>query len=288
MSILSLQQEIEQESNLPVLPPGVSHLFQVLADDKTTYENVAEEIERFPAIAIRVVATANSAWAAPISPITSLRDACSRLGSKLVLSISIALSVSQVFDPSRCPAFKSKKFWVSALLTAEAAYMYAKDTSDVCPDTARLAGLLHNIGLLWLAENRPMEISDAISISENETVSFTQTLQEKYNIDLYDVGGYLAASLELPEAIGSTIASGSTKNIPTDSASTNTSATEAANPLIINHHHARQLAAAVLLHADTIDEDNIDATDSNDDPKFVQLTEKLSGIESMAQALFFA
>ena len=280
MNNFSLQQEIEQESNLPVLPPGISNLFKTLADDNITYEVVAKEIERFPAIAIRVVATANSSWAAPITPITSLRDSCSRLGSQLVLSISIALSVSQAFNPSRCPAFESKKFWVSALLTAEAAFIRAKETSDICPDTARLAGLLHNIGLLWLAENKPIEISEAISISQNDNVSFTQTLLEKYDLDFYDVGGYLATSLELPEAIGTTIASYSAKNISSE----NIDNTE---PLIANHYYAHQLASSVLLHADANGED-IETPYSHDNPHFQQLIEKLSSIQSMAQALFFS
>jgi len=281
MNNLSLQQEIEQECNLPVLPPGISSLFKILSDDNITYEVVAEELERFPAIAIRVVATANSSWAAPIAPITSLRESCSRLGTQLVLSISIALSVSQAFNPSRCPAFESQKFWVSALLTAEAAYMRAKETSNICPDTARLAGLLHNIGLLWLAENRPLEISEAITISQKDNVSFTQTLLEKYNLDLYDVGGYLSTSLELPETIGTMIASYSAKNISSEDI-------DNAEPLIINHHYAHQLASSVLLHADENGEEDVETPSSNDDPHFQQLAEKLSSIQSMAQVLFFS
>ena len=209
-----------------------------------------------------------------------MRDSCSRLGSQLVLSISIALSVSQAFNPSRCPAFESKKFWVSALLTAEAAFMRAKETSDICPDTARLAGLLHNIGLLWLAENKPIEISEAISISQKDNVSFTQTLLEKYDLDLYDVGGYLATSLELPETIEKTIASYSAKNISSE----NINSTE---PLIVNHHYAHQLASSVLLHADANGED-VETPYPHHDPRFQQLTEKLSSIQSMAQALFFS
>ena len=252
MNNFLLQQEIEQENNLPVLPPGIANLFKTLANENITYDIVAKELERFPAIAIRVVATANSSWAAPAIPITSLRDSCARLGSQLVLSMAIALSVSQSFNPSRCPAFESRKFWVSALLTAEAAYLRAKEISakekiDICPDTARLAGLLHNIGLLWLAENKPTEVTEAVSISRNENVSFAETLLEKFDIDVYDVGGYLAASLELPEAIGTTIASSrlyAKKDHSPESINT--------NPLIINHHYAQLLTCYYLLKPQTL------------------------------------
>ena len=298
MNNFLLQQEIEQENSLPVLPPGIANLFKTLANENITYDVVAKELERFPAIAIRVVATANSSWAAPAIPITSLRDSCARLGSQLVLSMAIALSVSQSFNPSRCPAFESRKFWVSALLTAEAAYFRAKEKTDICPDTARLAGLLHNIGLLWLAENKPAEVTEAVSISQNENVSFAKTLLEKFDIDVYDVGGYLAASLELPEAIGTTIASSSLyakKNHSPESINT--------NPLITNHHYAQQIAEDVLLLAEAASTDT-DENDLNEDgqnegsqnkctlpdsnPHITQLTEKLSSIQSMAQVLFFS
>ncbi len=284
MNNLLLKQEIEQEKNLPVLPPGILDLFKTLANDNITYDIVAEELEKFPTIALRVVATANSSWAAPSEPITSLRDCCARLGSQLVLSMAIALSVAQSFNPSRCPAFESKKFWVSALLTAEAAHIRAKERSDICPDTARLAGLLHNIGLLWLAENKSAEITEAVAISQSEDISLAQILLEKFDIDLYDVGGYLATSLELPEAIGTTIGSSSLyakKNNSLESI-------DNIDPLKTNHHYAQHIATTVLLLDETKETDTDENNLPDDNPHITQLTEKLSRIQAMAQVLFFS
>ncbi len=276
-SNLSLQQEIEEEANLSVLPPGVSHLLKTLTNDDISYDNLTTELEKFPSIALKIVSMANSSWASPIAPITSLHDSCSRIGLQLIRSTSIALSVSQLFNPGLCPSFDQQKFWLSALLTAEAAHLCAKDTDDVCPDTARLAGLLHNMGLLWLAENKPIETSDAIDIGLSNNVSFQQILSEQYNYDIYAIGGILATALELPEITVRTIASSSTNTtIHTD-------------PLINNHRYAQQLASSVLLYSAHSDINNADIeTDySDDNPKFMQLAEKLSDIQSMAKILFF-
>lgn len=277
-----LQQEIEQECNLPVLPPGITNLFKTLSNENVTYDVVAEELEKFPAVAIKVVATANSSWAAPAMPITSLRDSCARLGPQLVLSIAIALSVSQSFNPARCPAFDSKKFWVSALLTAEAAHMGAKERNDICPDTARLAGLLHNIGLLWLAENKPDEVSEAVSISKNNNTSFAQILFENFDMDLYDVGGYLASSLELPQIIGTIIASSSltTKIVETQNC-TDT------DPILDNHQNAQKLASIIQLHAKAKENEIENHVMIDDRPDITNLTKKLSSIEAMSKILFF-
>lgn len=268
-----LQQEIEQDSNLPVIPPNISQLLKVLTNNEIRYSQLSSELEKFPSIAIKIVATANSAWASPTTPITTLRDSCSRIGVPLVRSIAIALSVSQIFNPTRCSSFDPKVFWVSALLTAESAYLCAKTTPDICPDTARLAGLIHNMGLLWLADKKPIETSSAISTCQSEHTSLTQTLSEKYELDIYTVGGYLSTAMELPEIITSTIASRSIKNI---------SASD--EPLINNHQYACKMASSVLFHADL---DNSELPKPVDNVNFDHLTNKLPEIQSMAQILFF-
>lgn len=270
----ALQQEIEAAPELPVIPTGVSCLLKALTNDDISYTEMSTELEKFPSIAIKIVSTANSAWALPTTPITTLRDSCSRIGLQLVRSISIALSISQVFVPNRCPVFDPKVFWISAFLTAEAAHMGAKDTTDVDPDTARLSGLLHNIGLLWLADKKPEETSNAIStIQNNKNVSLTQVLIDEHNLNLNTIGGYLATAMELPEIITSTIA-----NRPL-----NNDSFRDKDPMLMNHHHAYQLASAVISHSGLND---IDIHLAHDNQHFMLLEKRLPNIESMAQILF--
>ena len=266
-----LQDEIEQHPHLPVMPPNISYLLKTLQNNNISYAQLAKEIEKFPSIAVKIVATANSAWASPVAPITSVRDACARVGLPLVRSISIALSLSQIFDPTRCPSFNPKTFWVSALLTAEAAYICAKSTPQICPDTARLAGLLHNMGLLWLADKKSVETSYAIDSSKTDNISLTQTLSENHNLDIYTVGSVLASAMELPEIIVSTIASCSIKN-------------NSEEILSKNHRYACQMASSVLLHVDSAD---IETSYPDDNQYSEQLANMLPAIQAMAQVLFF-
>ncbi|HEB55769.1 MAG TPA: HDOD domain-containing protein [Gammaproteobacteria bacterium] len=267
-----LQQEIQQDLNLPVLPSGISYLLRILNNDDIGYSELADKLEKFPSIALKIVAIANSAWAAPATPITSLRGACARVGVQVVRSISIALTVAQVFDPTRCPLFKAKTFWISALLTAESASICIQDNHNVCPDTARLAGLFHNIGLLWLATHKPLETGNAIAYRQKHPDStLAEALTKQLGMDLYITGGYLASYIELPEVIATLIASPSL-------------AAHDSDPLISNHRQAILLASLVLEAADN--GGNIVVNDS-DREHFEQLARKLPDIQSMAQALFF-
>jgi len=270
-----LREEMAQDYSLPVLPPDIMSLLKILNDDDAGYTELARELENFPSIVVKIVATANSAWASPVHPITTLRDSCARIGVQAVRSISIALSIAEVFDPARCPSFDSKHFWTSALLTAESAHLCAKDKPDVCADTARLAGLLHNMGLLWLATQKPLETDSVISLRQNNEIdSISAGLTEKLGINLYTAGSYLATYIDLPEVIAAAIAS------PATDASDDA-------PLINNHLNAQKLAASVLFLSDP---ENAGENENkvDDDPHFEQLSEKLPGIQALAQALFFS
>jgi len=256
-----------------VLPPDISSLLRTLNDDEIGYTQLAKELEKFPSIVLKIVATANSAWASPVNPITTLRDSCARIGVQAVRSISIALSIAEIFDPSRCPPFDSKTFWISSLLTAEAAYLCSKNDPEVCSDTARLAGLLHNMGLLWLATQKPEATAGAILLKQNhETDSISAGLKEQLGMDLYTAGGYLASYIDLPEVISEAIASPATDML-------------ADTPLINSHRKAQKLAAAVLLSSF---EEAENTEDHEDEPCFELLASKLPGIQSMAQSLFFS
>ncbi|VAW53074.1 hypothetical protein MNBD_GAMMA06-1939 [hydrothermal vent metagenome] len=276
-----LQKEMEQEQGFPVLPADISCLLKTLNNDEIGYTQLASELEKFPSIVIKIIATANSAWASPVNPITTLRDSCARIGVPAVRSISIALSIAEVFDPSRCSPFDPKIFWVSALLTAEAAYICAKDNPDICPNTARLAGLLHNIGLLWLATQKPAETASIISLkNNNEIESISEGFTEELGVNLYTTGSYLASCINLPNVIVAAIASPAVPSNDED-------------PLITNHRNAQNLAASVLFGFEQQSEQQSEQQDKktnklNDTPCFEQLSDKLPGIQTLAQALFFS
>ena len=201
--------KIFQGSNLPVLPPGATYLLEALADDNIEIPQLAEIIERVPTVAARLIALANSAWSSPVKAITSLDQACARLGLGVVRSTSIALAVSSPFDMNRCPAFDAKTFWASSLLTAEAAALFTHlmpPNHDLQVSTSRTAGLLHNLGLLLLADQMPGEVQLAIEKAGKDSApSLRLALQSICGLDYTDAGAYLSEAWGLPEPLSTAI-----------------------------------------------------------------------------------
>jgi HD-like signal output (HDOD) protein len=190
---------------LPSLPPGTPYLLESLTNENIDFVELASIIEKFPSIAAKLISLVNSVWSAPVSEVTSLEATCSRLGFGVVRSTSIALAISAPFDPTKCASFEPDYFWCSAFLTAEAAFRLASVSSAKNvpePSTARAAGLLHNLGLLWLVDKIPDEVGQAFELVKNhQAESLQQALLSILEFDQAQAGGFLARSWELPEPL---------------------------------------------------------------------------------------
>jgi len=192
-------QRMMATSHLPVLPPNSPYLLKAMSRDDMSFRELAKVVEQFPTIAARLLALANSSWSAPTRPIDSLEMACGRLGFFVVRSVSIALTVASVFNPRACPAFDSLRYWTSALLGADLGSRLARATPAIEEEavaTARTAGLLHNLGLLWLASWLPEPTHQALSegADPNRHASLDELLARHCGM------GYCEASARLGEA----------------------------------------------------------------------------------------
>lgn len=192
---------------VPVLSPGAPFLMQALSDDSLSFIEVARAIERVPSVAVRLLALANSAWSAPASPVTSIEVACGRLGLRVVRTVSIALAVSQPFNPARCPPFSGTQFWSSALLNAEAAGWIAQRVCRNDVATARTAGLLSNLGLMWLAEALPTQTGAALMVARDAPMGeLNRQLSVQCGMGYDEAGALLAEAWELPSPLRDAIA----------------------------------------------------------------------------------
>lgn len=199
---------ITRNDPLPVLPPGIPRLLRVLADEDIDYQKLELIIGQFPSITARLLFLANSAWAAPKIPVTSLKMACSRLGLKLVRSVSIALAVSSPFNPARCPAFNAECFWCTALLVADGAVLLlscAENNKQLDTPTVHTAGLLHNLGLLWLADHKPEQTAKAFEAAADDEMTVKQSLQDIVGADYCQIGGCLGRAWSLPAILSETM-----------------------------------------------------------------------------------
>jgi len=195
---------------LPVLPIGAPVLLNAFSDATLPFDKVADTLGNFPTIVARLLSLANSPWSSPVSPVTSLDSAVARLGLDTVRSVSIALTIAAPFDPIRCTAFDARRYWCSALLAAHTASriaFLAQSSIGLSAPVAQCAGLMHNLGLLWLADAMPQKTDRALSVAANDPMmSVNAALMSTCGVNYSHAGATLSDAWHIPQPIAAGMA----------------------------------------------------------------------------------
>ncbi len=195
---------ISSSTQLPTAPSSLTALIGVMNDPDIDVKAISEAVARYPVIAARLVALANSAWSSPVESITNIDKACLHLGFGLVRSLSLSIAVAAPFSTSRCTAFHAESFWSDAFLHADVAsgLVGAIGAVDcVHSDTARAAALFANLSLLWLADTMPAETAKVLEERSPGCLFPDELALEHCGMDTGHVGGRLGRAWALPEAL---------------------------------------------------------------------------------------
>lgn len=193
--------DVIKSQKVPTLESGAALLLIELSNADVSMGKVVQLVEMSPAIAAKLVSCANSPWSNPVAPITTIKEACTRLGMNVVRTTTIALSIGQAFDPNRCPSFDGQKYWCTAIIASNLAADLAP-ARGADPSTARTAALLNNIGLLWLAHSLPGEVDAALTrAGEQPDRSLSQCLRDHCGSNRQQASLHLYRAWNLPETL---------------------------------------------------------------------------------------
>lgn len=145
---------------LPSLPGIAVRVQQVLDDSRAPRARVAQVIGADAALAARILRLASSAFFNPSGQsITDLRHALTRLGNQLTRCTAVSFSLQQMeFGAGQADVQpRIRELWRQGTLVAAIAYALARETRAAIPDEALMAGLMHNIGRLYVAVNAPRQ-----------------------------------------------------------------------------------------------------------------------------------
>jgi len=138
---------------LPSLPEVALKIRSALADENVSIGEVSRLIGADPALAARILKTANSAlFYRGSKPITSVHGAVSQLGYRMVRNVALSFAAQQVFIGYGSEHLRSHltTIWQHSVHTAALAHMLARVRTRLNPDEAFLAGLLHEVGRLYI------------------------------------------------------------------------------------------------------------------------------------------
>ena len=154
--------QVDAIKNLPVLSKHQAQLRELVANDGTSLQQVADMVECNPPFAANLVRIANSPIYAQRIPVDTIKRAIQVIGFRGVGDMAVTLEVVQGFGFP--PHLDMQLFWDHAVNVA----LLAKDlgrSNGLDGDKAYLIGLLHDVGFLVLPKYLPAAFAQLMKLS---------------------------------------------------------------------------------------------------------------------------
>lgn len=152
--IESIAKELSSKDLIfPSFPDITLRIRAILNDPSVSAGEVAKIVGTEPVLSAQLLRLSNSAaLCTGCNPVTDLPTAIKRLGYALVRNAAIALGIRQLAHGTHQGIMQIplEKLWQHSIQVAALSYVLAKKQTSLNPDTAMLAGLLHDIGMFYI------------------------------------------------------------------------------------------------------------------------------------------
>lgn len=153
---------VSGELELPAFPDVAIRVRTALEDPNVAVDQVARLVAADPVLAARLIKIANSALLSGRSGdgVKDIRTAVTRLGFNMVRNTAIALAMSLTMGDESNAELKTvlSELWRHSVRVGAISYVIARTNRRLSADEAMLAGLLHDIGKIYIlqrAERHP-------------------------------------------------------------------------------------------------------------------------------------
>jgi HD-like signal output (HDOD) protein/CheY-like chemotaxis protein len=203
-----LKQLATQIKCLPTLPTLYQQLTDELRKEDASMEQIGEIISHDIGMTAKILQLVNSAFFGLAQPISSLAEAVMYLGLSTVRALVLSL---QVFSQFKNPALEGFSLdaladhcWKTAVLARRIGRLESNDTKVM--DQCFLAGLLHDVGRIILADGLPEQYKKAWHDARQQHQPVWQAEQMEFGATHADVGAYLLGLWGLPNPIVEAVA----------------------------------------------------------------------------------
>lgn len=182
---------------LPSFPGVVNEILATLDDPDANLQLLVRHVGRDPVLSARVVAQANVAALRTRAggKIGDLYTASSLIGLKQLREIALYASLSHFM-----PGSAASHHWEHCVTTAVCAEQIANHAGMSC-DHALVAGLLHDIGQLWLFHFEPERYREVLKAAYARGSGIEAAERAIFGVDHATIGGWLAEGWRLPGPI---------------------------------------------------------------------------------------
>lgn len=201
-----VEAAIADVGEIATLPEVTVKIIHIVEDPKSTARDLHDVIRNDPALSARILKVVNSAFYGLPGQIASIDRAIVLLGLSAVKNISIAASMTHLFNGGTAiEGFSGTEVWKHSISTAVAARMLSSAQGRPAVEESFLAGLISDLGLLIEKQVFAKELAEVIARLRSGTEGFCQLEEEIIGADHQAFGMALATKWRFPKLLCTTI-----------------------------------------------------------------------------------
>lgn len=202
MGKVSMDEVIAKIDELPAIPALVMRALELIDDPRSHVNQLAEVLSSDQALTAKILRLANSAYYSFPRKIATITDAIVILGFSTLKSLIIAASTYNLLNREvEGYGLAQGELWKHSISCAMTARLLARRIRYRFPETAFVAGLLHDIGKVVLNTYMKKEFEEILKYVEEKQVPFMKAEKEIIGFDHAEIGAKVAEKWNFPEEL---------------------------------------------------------------------------------------
>jgi putative nucleotidyltransferase with HDIG domain len=198
MKVDKIKKTIESIRELPTLSLVANKINAILHDPKSSVSDLTKIIEKDQSITTKVLKLVNSAHYGLLQKVNNINQAIALLGYRNVSYIVMTLSVFDALKYVEKRSFDRRKFWIHSIAVGILSQKLARESDFLLLDDIFTAGLLHDLGKVFMDGFMHEEFEQIISKAENEGLSYLEAERVLFDVDHTIIGEWMARTWRLP------------------------------------------------------------------------------------------
>ncbi|MEW5772006.1 MAG: response regulator [Thermodesulfobacteriota bacterium] len=200
-------EAVTRTASIPVLPDVLAALQKELQNPEGRVEAVTELVAQDLGLYVGVLKTVNSMYYGNAAPTYDLPKAVSLLGLD-VLRGMVSSDLFTPFDTASFPGFSVQLLRNHCQRTAALAETIARESphESLSPAECSVAGLLHDLGKLIMADTLPEEYRKVLEQSRKMNIPPAESERNVAQVSHAEVGGYLLGLWGFSDAVVQAVA----------------------------------------------------------------------------------
>ncbi|MBN1843866.1 MAG: HDOD domain-containing protein [Deltaproteobacteria bacterium] len=199
-------KKLDNIPNLPTLPVIAFKVNKMLQDDDVSIRMLSETIEKDQAMVSKILKLVNSAFYGFRSKINTISHAITILGLSTIRNAIVSIAVVDAFSGKEAfEGFDITDFWKHSVAVAVTGRHMAEKTRLSAPDEAFVAGILHDVGKVVLAQYFQEPFGQLLTCVRDDGLSFYEAEKKLLPADHAQIGGRLVKKWQLPASLVETI-----------------------------------------------------------------------------------